>query len=104
MQGNTHERATTLAWLWLLPLLLLATALAIPQLDADAFHHDEAYSMLAAGVLRPGPHSLAEVWSATAERSSEQALGWPMLLSVWGHAWWAGASLRPGSSRFSPAS
>ena len=85
MQGNTHERATTLAWLWLLPLLLLATALAIPQLDADAFHHDEAYSMLAAGVLRPGPHSLAEVWSATAERSSEQALGWPMLLSVWGH-------------------
>ena len=86
MQGNTHERATTLAWLWLLPLLLLAAALAIPQLDADAFHHDEAYSMLAAGVLRPGPNSLADVWSATAERSSEQALGWPMLLSVWGHA------------------
>ena len=86
MQGNTHERATTLAWLWLLPLLLLATALAIPQLDADAFHHDEAYSMLAAGVLRPGPNSLADVWSATAERSSEQALGWPMLLSVWGQA------------------
>ena len=85
MQGNTHERATTLAWLWLLPLLLMATALAIPQLEADAFHHDEAYSMLAAGVLRPGPNSLAEVWSATAERSSEQALGWPMLLSVWGH-------------------
>ena len=86
MQGNTHERATTLAWLWLLPLMLLATALAIPQLDADAFHHDEAYSMLAAGVLRPGPNSPADVWSATAERSSEQALGWPMLLSVWGHA------------------
>ena len=86
MQGNKHERVSTLAWLWLLPLLLLATALAIPQLDADAFHHDEAYSMLAAGVLRPGPNSLADVWSATAERSSEQALGWPILLSVWGHA------------------
>ena len=85
MQGYTHERATTLAWLWLLPVMLLATALASPLLDADAFHHDEAYSMLAAGVLRPGPNSLADVWSATAKRSSEQALGWPMLLSVWGH-------------------
>ena len=84
MRAELRERAGAPAWLWLLPILLLATALSIPHMDADAFHHDEAYSMLAAGVLRPGPHSLAAVREATALRSPEQALGWPILLSVWG--------------------
>ncbi len=84
VQASMGIRRNSRAWLWLLPLLLLATAQALPQLDNDAFHHDEAYSMYAAGALRPGPNSLTAVWAATAQRSSEQALGWPMLLSVWG--------------------
>lgn len=90
-----HNRTTFPAWLWPLPLLLLATALALPQLNADAFHHDEALSLYAAGVLRPGPNSLADVRDATAQRSPEQALGWPMLLSVWGRvAGWSEYAVR----------
>ena len=75
--------------------LLLAAALAIPQLDRDAFHADESSSLIVAGALRPGPWSLAEVWSAVARRSPEQALGWPMLLSVWGRVvGWSEVSVR----------
>ncbi len=72
------------AWVWALLPLLLAAALAGPQLDRDAFHPDETSSLLVAGTLRPGPWSLQDVWSAVARRAPEQALGWPMLLSVWG--------------------
>ena len=74
--GNKH-------WLWMLPVFLLTTVLTVPLLDYDAFHHDEAYSMIAAGINRSGPHSFADVWSAIYERSAEQALGWPLLLSAW---------------------
>ena len=83
-----------MSWLWVLALLL-AAALAITQLDRDAFHPDESSSLIVAGALRPGPWSLAEVWSAVARRSPEQALGWPMLLSVWGRvAGWSEVSVR----------
>ena len=92
--AHTQARAAHLSWLWVLPLLL-AAALAIPQLDRDAFHADESSSLIVAGALRPGPWSLAEVWSAVARRSPEQALGWPMLLSIWGRvAGWSEVAVR----------
>ena len=56
-------------------------ALAIPLLDVDAFNGDEPASLLAAGILRPGPWSPADVWGQHPRR---HAPGWPMLLSVWG--------------------
>ena len=43
------------SWLWALLPLLLAAALVIPLLDVDAFNGDEPASLLAAGILRPGP-------------------------------------------------
>ena len=94
MTKGTQARGARLSWLWVLPLLL-AASLAIPQLDRDAFHADESSSLIVAGALRPGPWSLAEVWSVVARRSPEQALGWPMLLSVWGRvAGWSEVAVR----------
>ena len=94
MTERSQARVAHLSWLWVLPFLL-AAALAIPQLDRDAFHADESSSLIVAGALRPGPWSLAEVWGAVARRSPEQALGWPMLLSVWGRvAGWSEVSVR----------
>ena len=72
-------------WLWTLLPLLLAATLSIPLLTADAFTGDEPRSLLAAGVLRIGePHSFQAVWNTIKGLSPEQALGWPMLLSLWG--------------------
>jgi len=68
-------------WWWALAPLLLATALVIPLLDHDAFNGDEPSSLLAAGVLRPGPPSLAAIGDQV---HPQQALGWPLLLSMWG--------------------
>ena len=71
--------------MWALLPLLLTTALAVPLLDVDAFNGDEIASVLAAGIVRSGPWSVEEVLSAVARRSPEQALGWPLLLAIWGH-------------------
>ena len=84
MQKPFRNPASRLSWLWALFPLLLAAALAIPLLDVDAFNGDEPASLLAAGILRSGPWSVEEVLSAVARRSPEQALGWPLLVSVWG--------------------
>ena len=71
-------------WVWAILPLLLAAALVIPLLDADSFNGDEPSSLLAAGLLRIGePHSFQAVWDTIKELSPEQALGWPMLLSLW---------------------
>ncbi len=71
-------------WLWALLPLLLATVLAIPLLDVDAFNGDEPVSLVAAGILSSGPRSLADVWGFLAENDPRNAPGWPILLSVWG--------------------
>ena len=68
--------------MWALFPLLLAAALTIPLLNLDAFSGDEPASLLAAGIRRPGPWSPADVWTSV---NARQALGWPTLLSIWGH-------------------
>ena len=70
-------------WLWTLPPLLLAAALASSQLDNRAYAYDEMYSLFAAGARLRTPHAISEVWNTIAANSPEQALGWPVLLSVW---------------------
>ena len=87
MQLRTRaSRSAQLIWLWALLPLLLAAGLIIPKMADDAFQFGEVASLRVAGALDSGPWSLANVWSSVAEISSEQALGWPMLLSVWGHS------------------
>ena len=81
--------------MWALFPLLLTAGLIIPGMTIDAFYFDEVNSIVVAGATASAPYSLAEVWSAVAERSSEQALGWPMLLSVWGRiAGWSEFAVR----------
>ncbi len=88
-------RASNLVWLWTLLPLLLAAALSIPQLDDDAFTGDEPKSLVVAGRYASGPQTLADVPNEVATRSSEQALGWPMLLFVWGRiAGWSEPAIR----------
>ena len=88
MRKPFRNPASRLSWLWALLPLLLAAVLAIPLLDVDAFNGDEPASLLAAGIVRSGPWSVEEVLSAVARRSPEQALGWPLLVSVWGPSRW----------------
>ena len=86
---------TSLSWLWALFPLLLAAGLVIPALGDIALHSDETASLIAAGALRSGPWSPEEVLSAVTLRSPEQALGWPLLLSVWGRlAGWSEVAVR----------
>ena len=95
MQEAPGKRTTKHSWLWALFPLLLTAGLIIPGMTVDAFYFDEVNSIVVAGATAPAPYSLAEVWSAVAERSSEQALGWPMLLSVWGRiAGWSEFAVR----------
>ncbi len=95
MQKAPGKRTTNHSWLWALFPLLLTAVLIIPGMTVDAFYFDEVNSIVVAGAAADGPYSIAEVWSAVAERSSEQALGWPMLLSVWGRvAGWSEFAVR----------
>ena len=90
-----HVRTPCPAWLWALLPLLLASALTIPLLGDDAFTGDEPKTLFAAGVLSSGPHTLAGMLDVIAERSSEQALGWPFLVFVWGRiAGWSEPAIR----------
>ena len=85
MQKEFRYPASRPSWQSALLPLLLAAALAIPLLGVDAFNGDEPSSLLAAGIVRSGPGSLEEVLSAVTRTPPEQALGWPLLLSAWGH-------------------
>ena len=95
LTNPVHARMQCPAWLWALLPLLLAAALSIPLLGDDAFTVDEPKTLFAAGVLSSGPHTLAGMLDVIAERSSEQALGWPVLVFVWGRlAGWSEPAIR----------
>ena len=84
-----------MAWLLALFPLMLAAGLVIPALGDIALHGDEPASLVTAGVFRPGPLYLVDVWNYTAEEDPDQALGWPLLFSVWGRvAGWSEVAAR----------
>ncbi len=82
-------------WVWVIPVLLLATGLAAHRLDGYSFDIDEAASMFIAGGMGYGPHSLAEAWAAVAETAPEWAYGLPLVYSVWGRVFgWSEFAIR----------
>ncbi len=85
MHKPCRNPGSRLSWLWALLPLLLATALAVPLLDVDAFNGDETASLMAAGIVRSGPLSLEATWSFITNGDPDQAYGWPLLLAIWGH-------------------
>ena len=88
-------RASNLVWLWTLLPLLLAAALSIPLLDDDSFNGDEPRSLVVAGRYASGPQTLPDVWNFIVNTDPDQALGWAMLLFVWGRiAGWSEVAIR----------
>lgn len=82
-------------WPWMLAALLLLCLLTIPQLDNEAFYHDEAATLFDAGALSSGPWPLSLVLEKNAEHSREQAPGWPVLVWLWGQlVGWSEAAIR----------
>ena len=95
MSTGANKSTASLAWLWALLPLLLAAGLVIPALGDIALNGDEFASLVTAGVFRPGPLYLVDVWNYTAEEDPDQALGWPLLFSVWGRvAGWSEVAAR----------
>ena len=88
-------RASNLVWLWTLLPLLLAAALSIPLLDDDSFSGDEPRSLVVSGRYASGPQTLPDVRNFIVDTDPDQALGWPMLLFVWGRiAGWSEVAIR----------
>ncbi len=71
-------------WLWLVPLLILLAALALPRLDQDGLWYDEIWSLRNAGGAHYGPLSPAGIWEQVAFNDPHQAFGYPYLLAAWG--------------------
>lgn len=89
------ERLRQNIWLLVIPVLLMATALAAQRLADYPFDNDERYSVRLAGGVEDGPYSLAEVWSAVTEQYPDQAYGLPLVNSIWGQIFgWSEFSLR----------
>lgn len=80
-----QSRSHSLAWLSVIPILLLAAWLGIRGLDADALWYDELLAVFRAGSEQYGePLSLTEVWNRTTSVGNYQNPGYYMALSVWG--------------------
>ncbi len=82
-------------WLWVIPVLLLATGLAAHRLDGFPFDGDERVYIRIAGGMGYGPHSLTEAWAAVAATAPEWAYGLPLVYSVWGRVFgWSEFAIR----------
>ena len=68
---------------WLIPILLLFTALVARSLDADPLWIDELYSVGNVGAVYRVPFTPAEVWQSVQENSPQHTPGYFFLLSGW---------------------
>lgn len=83
MQDRVHGE---MGW-WLLVTvgLLIAAAIVVPRLDYDALSDDELRSYIVSGGAHHGPLSWPlGVWERTAFESPDQALGFPIIIWLWG--------------------
>ena len=84
-----------LPWLWLIPVLLLATGLAAQRMSAYPLDVNEEATKLLAGGMGDGPYRPAEVLAAIQGTYPDQAYGLPLLYSLWGPIFgWSEFSLR----------
>jgi hypothetical protein len=82
-------------WLWLIPLLLLFSAISVPRLGWDGLWYDEIFSVMNARGAHYGPPSLQSIWTQVSQNDPHQALGYPYLLAAWGLAvGWSEFALR----------
>lgn len=81
---STHSKDILEHWLWAVPVLLIAAALAVRQIDLYPPTADEFFSMYNAGWLRNGPYSPIEILQSLQKNSPNHTPGYFMLLSLWG--------------------
>ncbi|MCE2489464.1 MAG: glycosyltransferase family 39 protein [Anaerolineae bacterium] len=82
-------------WPWMLAALLLVCLLTVPRMDNEAFYHDEGSTLFNAGALSSEPWPFSSVLEKNAEHSRDQALGWPVLVWLWGQlVGWSEAAIR----------
>ncbi|MEO0598747.1 MAG: glycosyltransferase family 39 protein, partial [Chloroflexota bacterium] len=75
-------------WLWVVPLMLIMSALVVPRLGYDGLWLDEWYSVRNSGGALYGPLGVWGIVQRVVETDSTQALGYPLMLGAWG--WFAG--------------
>ena len=71
-------------WILVIPILLLAAALASSQLYNHAFDIDEMVSMRSAGVRQVEPFSFVKAWNKVSTSYPDQAHGFALLNLIWG--------------------
>ena len=71
-------------WGWAVPILLLVTLLAIPEISLNPPSRDEFFSMQKAGWLFGGPYSPAAVLENIDKYAPDHMPGYFILLSLWG--------------------
>ncbi len=83
-------------WLWVIPVLLLATGLAAQRLSGYPLDGDEKASrLLAGGKNSVSSYNLVEVWAAVTTIYPDQAYGLPLIYSVWGRVFgWSNFAMR----------
>jgi len=72
-------------WVWAVPILLVAAALAIRQIDLYPPNNDEFRSMYNSGWLVGGPFSPIDIVQSLQRHSPDHTAGYFMLLSLWGN-------------------
>ena len=84
--GKSKQNGDILGhWLWAVPILLIAAALMLRQIDLDPPTADEFYSMFNSGWLVNGPYSPIDVMQSLQQYSPNHTPGYFILLSVWGN-------------------
>ena len=71
-------------WILVVPVLLLATGLAVQRLADYPLDRDEIISFETAGGKSDSPVSLFKIWENVTNRDPDQAYGFPIILSIWG--------------------
>ena len=72
-------------WLWVLPALLIVSALSLRQINLYPPTPDEFYSMYSSGWTSGGSYSPSDIMDALAESSPTHSPGYFILLSIWGN-------------------